>query len=101
MNEMKEIARAKLAAEVEESKTNPSLKKKRTKYGPLIPVCIPIAVYFDGIQLFKKRVCKFVPLIIAILSLPPTFRSVLGVGMFLLGICSFGDGKKKSLISLL
>jgi hypothetical protein len=47
---------------------------------------IILAQGYDGIQIFKKKYASFWPLLLQILNLPPSYRTKLGVGMFLMGI---------------
>jgi predicted RNA-binding Zn-ribbon protein involved in translation (DUF1610 family) len=47
---------------------------------------------FDGAQVFTTRTSKFNPLILGILNLPPSFRKIVGVGMFVLSISTSSEG---------
>jgi hypothetical protein len=91
------VERGRVVTEIEdceaakESVSGRVLRMKRKKLGKLVPIYIPLKIYEDGAQTFKKRAVKFVPFMTSILNLPPSFRSVVGVGMFLLGISSFGE----------
>lgn len=59
----------------------------------LIELSLAVEVTYDGTMLFKRRHAKFSPLVATILNLPFNYRSVVGAGMFMLGICAFSSGK--------
>jgi hypothetical protein len=43
-------------------------------------------VYYDGGQLFKRRITSAWPLMVSILSLPPPLRIARGKGLFMLSL---------------
>jgi hypothetical protein len=47
---------------------------------------INIAINYDGVQIYKHKCGTFNPLLMTILNLPPSFRSKVGVGMFLVSL---------------
>lgn len=49
-----------------------------------VEVNILLSVFYDGIQLFRKKVVNYWPLLCTILNLPPSLRTKIGAGMFLL-----------------
>lgn len=59
-----------------------------------IEVSLLLSYFYDGVQLFKRKVVNFWLLLIQILNLPPTMRSQKGLGMFCLGIFSGLNGSK-------
>jgi len=50
--------------------------------------------FYDGAQVFKRRVTTFWPLVVQILNLPPNLRGKLGIGTFILSIISVDNYKK-------
>jgi len=55
-------------------------------------VNILISQFYDGMQVYKKKVSSFWPLVITILNLPPNCRMKLGMGMFLVSIFTAHQG---------
>jgi len=51
-----------------------------------IPVNIIISQFYDGAHIFKHQSSNFWPIMISILNLPPTFRTVVGAGIFLVAL---------------
>jgi hypothetical protein len=49
-----------------------------------IEVSLLISIFYDGIQLFRKKQVNYWPLFFTILNLPPSLRTTVGAGMFLL-----------------
>ena len=47
---------------------------------------IVIGQFYDGCQIYKTKHSSFWPLVVSFLNLPPSYRTKMGVGMFLLGI---------------
>lgn len=60
----------------------------RNKYPEKSPVRVNIVIsqFYDGAQIFKHQYTKFWPIMMSILNLPPTFRTVVGVGIFLVAL---------------
>jgi len=56
-------------------------------------VNLTIAVNYDGAQIFHKKVSDFHPLMISILNLPPSYRKILGVGMFIVSLYTLKTSK--------
>jgi hypothetical protein len=46
-----------------------------TKHVPLL-----FSIFYDGVQLFKTKTTNYHPLFLTILNLPPSFRSIIGIG---------------------
>ena len=59
-------------------------KKKKSSDMSVVEINILISVFYDGVQLFRKKVVNYWPLFFTILNLPPTVRTRVGAGMFLL-----------------
>ena len=80
MEEMEQVFRAKEAAE---------------KWPPNSRISVPIilSLFYDGAQIYQTKWSNFSPLLVGIQNLPPTHRSVIGIGIFL---CSLFTGKKDS-----
>jgi hypothetical protein len=53
---------------------------------------IIIGQFYDGCQIYKKKHTSFWPLVISILNLPPSYRTKMGIGMFLMGIFTSKTG---------
>lgn len=69
-------------------------ESKRLDPAQIREVPILLSHFYDGIQLYKKKVMNFWPLLIQILTLPPTFRSKKGVGIFTIGLFTGISGSK-------
>jgi hypothetical protein len=60
-----------------------------SKYGDrsdIIMVNILISQNYDGCQVYSNQCSSFWPLTITILNLPPSYRTKLGIGTFLIGV---------------
>jgi hypothetical protein len=66
--------------------------KKKKLSNKVIPVNLIFGLFYDGVQVFKHKVTSFWPLSIMILNLPPTYRTKLGVGIFLLSLITLKNG---------
>lgn len=55
-------------------------------------VSLLLSEFYDGAQVFKRRISSFWPLFISILNLPPTYRNRVGVGMFLASLFTAANG---------
>lgn len=49
-------------------------------------VPILLSLFYDGVQVFSTVTSNFWPMVISILNLPPTFRSTVGAGMFMIAL---------------
>jgi len=52
----------------------------RNKERMIISICLVLSFFYDGIQLYKSKVCKFSPALLTIMNLPDSFRNRLGIG---------------------
>jgi hypothetical protein len=59
-----------------------------------LEVSLVLIVYYDGVQLFKRRVVHFWPLLVSILNLPPNLRKLYGAGLFSLSLLAVEPGSK-------
>lgn len=50
------------------------------------PMNLLISMFYDGCQVLKSRYTNFSPLLIVILNLPPSYRTQLGIGQFVLSV---------------
>lgn len=57
-----------------------------------INISLLLTIYYDGVQLFKRSVNPFWPLLVSINNLPPHLRGVYGVGIFSLSHISVKPG---------
>ena len=60
-----------------------------SKYGkdsPIIMINILIGQNYDGCQVYVKKCSSFWPHTVSILNLPPSYRTKLGIGTFLMGV---------------
>ena len=49
-------------------------------------VPILFSLFYDGVKLYSSKVATFWPLVLSILNLPPTFRTSVGAGMFMVAL---------------
>jgi hypothetical protein len=56
------------------------------------PINILVSLFYDGVQVYKRRHSEFAPLLISIMNLPPSFRGKLGIGTFLLSLVTVKSG---------
>jgi hypothetical protein len=60
-----------------------------SKYGNnsnIIMINILLSQNYDGCQVYVKKCSSFWPLTVSILNLPPSYRTKLGIGTFLMGV---------------
>lgn len=57
------------------------------------PVYLLLQTAYDGAQVHKSKVTKFSPMMVCILNLPPSYRKLNGVGMFVLSIFTGNEGR--------
>ena len=69
---------------------------KREKHGEyrkdFININLMLSLFYDGIKVYKWKHSTFMPLIISILNLPPTYRCKFGVGQFIIGLLTVSQG---------
>ena len=58
----------------------------------VINVNLMLSLFYDGIKVYNWKHSTFMPLIISILNLPPTYRCKFGVGQFILGLLTVSQG---------
>lgn len=58
----------------------------------LVKINLLLSLYYDGLQLFKRRSQNFWPLVFSILSLPPALRKHPGAGMITISLLSTPPG---------
>jgi len=51
-----------------------------------VQVPLLLFLFYDGVKVFQTKSSVFWPLMLSILNLPPTFRSTVGAGMFMLAL---------------
>jgi hypothetical protein len=56
---------------------------------PLVPISLLLAFYYDGVQIFRRKVQDFFPMVFSILNLPPSMRSTTGMGLFTLSLIDY------------
>lgn len=59
-------------------------EKKMEAGSTVIEVSLLISLFYDGIQLYRKKQVNYWPLLFTILNLPPALRTRVGAGMFML-----------------
>lgn len=62
-------------SKVEKSRINDVVIDNSTIHVPLL-----FSIFYDGVQLFKTKQSNYHPLFLTILNLPPSFRSIIGLG---------------------
>jgi hypothetical protein len=69
-----------------------NIRNEKEKEKKLIKVNVLISQFYDGVQIYNKKVADFWPLLFTILNLPPNIRNKIGYGMFLLSVFSAPQG---------
>ena len=57
-----------------------------------ININLMLSLFYDGIKVYNWKHSTFMPLIISILNLPPTYRCKFGVGQFIVGLLTVSQG---------
>ena len=58
----------------------------------VINVNLMLSLFYDGIKVYTWKHAIFMPLVISILNLPPTYRCKFGVGQFIVGLLTVSQG---------
>ena len=57
-----------------------------------INVNLMLSLFYDGIKVYTWKHSTFMPLVISILNLPPTYRCKFGIGQFIVGLLTVSQG---------
>lgn len=60
--------------------------------GSVQEISLVLSEFYDGANVYKRRQVSFWPLLVSILSLPPSYRNRVGVGTFLLSLFTAQGG---------
>lgn len=60
--------------------------------GEVKEISLLLSEFYDGAQIFKRRVSSFWPLFTSIMNLPPSYRHRIGIGTFLLSLFTAENG---------